>query len=275
MAIFHLAVKTIARGSGRSSVGAAAYRSGERLVNRQSGAMHDFGRKQGIDSGEVLLPAGAPSWMQNRQELWNAVEVSETRSNSRTARELVIALPRELTPGEQVQLLRGYLVEEFVSRGMVADFNIHDTHTGNPHAHVMLTTREVSPFGFRAKVRAWDKVELLQEWREAWADHCNAALADSGCKERVDHRTLFMQGIDREPTRHHGIPGKLYHRYAPEQPVTPPTVHPPAARTARQAAQDFDTAFLAALSKPIGRAELSDMDTLNARTGRQQGQGRL
>ena len=270
MAIYHLAVKTLSRSSGRSSVGAAAYRSGERLVNELSGTVHDFGRKQGIDWGAVLLPSAAPEWMGNRQALWNAVEAAETRSNSRTARELVLALPVELSRREQVNLLRGFALEQFVSWGMVADLNLHDAASHNPHAHLMLTTREITPSGFGKKVRAWDKVELLQEWREAWANHCNAALADSGHVSRVDHRTLSAQGIDREPGRHHGVPGKLLHRYRLKQPVTPSEP-----RTARQAAQDFDTAFLAALSKPIGRAELAHMDMLNARTGQQQGQSLL
>lgn len=165
MAIFHLSAKVISRSSGRSSVGAAAYRSGERLVNRQSGAVHDFGRKQGIDFSAVLLPSAAPEWIGNRQELWNAVENSETRVNSRTARELVLALPVELSQREQVELLRGFALEQFVNRGMVADLNLHDAASHNPHAHLMLTTREITSSGFGAKVRAWDKVELLQEWR--------------------------------------------------------------------------------------------------------------
>ncbi len=268
MAIFHLSVKTISRSSGRSSVGAAAYRSGERLVNQLSGSVHDFGRKQGIGFSAVLLPVGAPPQMASRQHLWNAVEASETRVNSRTARELVLALPVELAEPEQVKLLTGFVQAELVERGMVADVNLHDANSHNPHAHVLLTTRAVGPEGFGGKVRDWNRVELLAEWREAWADHCNAALAGSGDTARVDHRTLAAQGIQREPTRHHGLPGGFaQHREPPRH--TPPIQHP------RQPCPDFDTAFRAAMSKPISAALLVEMDALNARTGRQQGQARL
>lgn len=275
MAIFHLSVKTLSRSSGRSSVGAAAYRSGERLVNELSVSVHDFGRKQGIGFSAVLLPVGAPPQMASRQHLWNAVEQSETRSNSRTARELVLALPVELTEGQQVELLTGFVQAEMVGRGMVADVNLHDADSHNPHAHVMLTTRAVGPGGFGAKVRDWNRVELVQAWREAWAAACNTALADSGSAARVDHRTLFAQGIQREPTRHHGVPGG-FARFQPMQPVTPsPVSDVSPLANAGQPRPDFDTAFRAAMRKPISAALLAEMDSLNARTGRQQGQARL
>ena len=275
MAIYHLSVKTLSRSSGRSSVGAAAYRSGERLVNELSGSVHDFRRKQGIGFSAVLLPVGAPFRMASRQHLWNAVEAAETRSNSRTARELVLALPVELAEPEQVELLTGFVRAELVERGMVADVNLHDANSHNPHAHVLLTTREITPSGFGQKVRDWNRVELLSEWREAWAERCNQALADSGSTARVDHRTLSAQGIQREPTRHHGVPGG-FSRFKPVQPVTPsPVSDMSPLASAGQPHPDFDTAFQAALSKPISAALLAEMDALNARTGRQQGQARL
>lgn len=267
MAIFHLSVKTISRSSGRSSVGAAAYRSGERLVNELAGSVHDFGRKKGIGFSAVLLPKGAPEWMGNRQELWNAVEQAEARVNSRTARELVLALPVELSADEQVELLTGFVRAELVGRGMVADVNLHDADSHNPHAHVLLTTRCVGPGGFGGKVRDWDRVELLEGWRMAWAERCNATLAESGSATRVDHRTLAAQGIQREPTRHHGVPGRVA-RFADRPQPTP-------IQDDRQPRPDFDTAFRAAMSKPISAALLAEMDALNARTGRQQGQARL
>ena len=275
MAIFHLRVNTLSRSSGRSSVGAAAYRSGERLVNALSGSVHDFGRKQGIGFSAVLLPEGAPVWLGERQRLWNAVEQSETRCNSRTARELVLALPVELSEGQQVELLTGFVQAQMVERGMVADVNLHDAASHNPHAHVMLTTRVVGPDGFGAKVRDWNRVELVQAWREGWEAACNAALEESGSAVRVDHRTLFAQGIQREATRHHGVPGG-FACFKPVQPVTPSpvsTLSPLA--NAGQVRPDFDTAFRAAMAQPISAAHLGEMDSLNARTGRLQGQTRL
>ncbi len=268
MAIFHLSVKTISRASGRSSVAAAAYRSGERLVSELAGSVHDFGRKQGIGFSAVMLPGAAPEWMGNRQELWNAVEASETRVNSRTARELVLALPVELAEPEQVKLLTGFVQAELVERGMVADVNLHDASSHNPHAHVLLTTREITPSGFGGKVRDWNRVELLAEWREAWAYHCNAALAGSGDTARVDHRTLAAQGIQREPTRHHSLPGGFARLREPPR-HTPPIQHP------RQPRPDFDTAFRAALANPITPAWLAEMDALSARNRLATSRGRL
>ena len=263
MAIYHLSAKVISRSSGRSSVGAAAYRAGERLTNQHDGTTHDFRRKQGVAFSEIMLPEAAPLWMQHRQKLWNAVEVSEARVNARTARELVLALPCELSPREQVELLRGFVREQCTDRGMVADLNLHEADSPNPHAHVLLTTRAVTASGFGAKVRDWNRVELLHEWREAWAEHVNAALAESGSTARVDHRTLSAQGIQHPPSRHHGVIGAALQRrdrgqHSLTQPLTP--------QETGQTAQNFDTAFMAAMAKPISRALLADMDMLNART---------
>jgi len=117
-----------------------------------------------------------------------------------TARELCIALPRELNRAQQVELVRGFLREEFAALGMVADWSLHDEPDKNqPHVHVMLTTRELTPEGFGNQVRAWDQKKALYRWREQWAEHANHSLERAGHEERIDHRSYKTRGIDLEP----------------------------------------------------------------------------
>ena len=132
------------------------------------------------------------------------MEKAEKRKDAQTAREMDIALPFELDRQEQIQLVRDYIQENFVSAGMCTDFAVHDKGDGNPHAHIMLTTREISSSGFGGKNREWNKSEHLETWRENWAIVFNEKLQEKGLDERIDHRTLKEQGIEREPTIHEG-----------------------------------------------------------------------
>lgn len=144
--------------------------------------------------------------MLDRAELWNTVEAIEKRKDAQLARELNIALPRELKPDQRLRLIRTYVREQFVALRMVADLAIHDDGTNhNPHAHVMLPLRQVTAWGFRSvKTREWNSREMLKHWREQWAVYANDALARAGHDIRIDHRTLKIQGINREPTIHEG-----------------------------------------------------------------------
>lgn len=137
-------------------------------------------------------------------ELWNVVEAKERRKDAQLSREVEVALPVELSREQQRELLRGFVREEFVSRGMVADVCVHRHDPGNPHAHVMLTMREIGADGFGNKERGWNDGELHGRWREGWAGHANERLREAGCSERVDHRSNKARGIHREPTRHDG-----------------------------------------------------------------------
>ncbi|XAI97269.1 hypothetical protein [Dolichospermum phage Dfl-JY45] len=212
MAIYHLHVQTLSRGNGRSATAAAAYRAGERIVDVRTGEVHDYTRKGGVFHREILLPGGAPVWMLGRSQLWNAVELSEGRSDARVARELDVALPRELPRAVMLELGLGWVRAEAVSLGMVGDVCFHDLDGDNPHFHVLLTTREVNAHGFGAKVRSWDgwgrrsapNGSLVDRWRQSWMLAANASLERAGRSERIDHRTLAEQGIDRPPTVHLG-----------------------------------------------------------------------
>lgn len=170
MAIYHLSVKIIGRNAGRSSVAAAAYRSGDTLTNQWDGLTHDYSRKNWIEHTEIMLPANAPESFKDRSTLWNAVELAEKSSNAQLAREVEIALPKELTLEQQTALIKAYIEQNFTSQGMCADFAIHcppltDSKNrpldiegnptqdpekmtfNNPHAHIMLTMRPLDKQG--------------------------------------------------------------------------------------------------------------------------------
>lgn len=151
MASYHLCCKVISRGQGRSATAAAAYRAAERIYDRRTGLEHDYSRKQGVVRSEVLLPRDAPEHYLDRGELWNAVEESERRSDSQLAREFKAALPRELSRDDQWELARSWAERELVGRGMCADLCMHDRGDGNPHVHIMATTREYEPVTDRAR----------------------------------------------------------------------------------------------------------------------------
>lgn len=147
MAIYHCHCKIISRGQGRSAVGAAAYRSGEKLYNEYDGIEHDYTKKGGVAYSEIMLCENAPKEYQDRQTLWNAVEKIEKGSKAQLAREYEVALPVELSREEQIQLVRDFAKENFVDKEMCVDFSIHDKENGNPHAHIMLTTRPINENG--------------------------------------------------------------------------------------------------------------------------------
>lgn len=203
IAIYHFNVKIVSRGKGASAVAKAAYISGEKIKNEYDGTVHDYRRKREIVHKEILLPDNAPSHFKKRSVLWNAVECSETRKNSQTARHIDAALPVEIPRSEQIDLVRKFCQQCFVSKGMCADFAIHDKGDGNPHVHILLATRKVDESGFTQKERSWNDKSLLLEWRKLWADWCNHKLYFVSDK-RIDHRSYAAQGISKVPQKHLG-----------------------------------------------------------------------
>jgi len=199
-----LSIKTIGRSSGRSSVAAAAYRAGELIKDERTGLTHDYSHKGSVTYTSVILPPNAPIYLKNRSTLWNEVEKSEKRKDARTAREIEVALPKELSLNEHVRLLENYIRENFILHGMIADFAIHHEWDANPHAHIMLTTRNVNRQGFGGKNRGWDNKAYAETWRKSWADNCNRALEQNQVFERIDHRSYERQGIDQLATIHLG-----------------------------------------------------------------------
>ncbi len=211
MAIYHFSAKVISRAAGSSAVASAAYRSASRLADERLGRHHDFSNKPGVVHSEVLLPEGAPEELGDRATLWNTVEAGEVRRDAQLAREVEFAIPHEMSQAQGIELARDFVQREFVDQGMVADLNVHwamgADGLSRPHAHVMLTMREVDEHGFGKKVRDWNKTECLREWREHWAEHVNERLAALDIDARVDHRSFAQQGIDLEPQHKIGAAG--------------------------------------------------------------------
>ncbi|WP_317316780.1 MobQ family relaxase [Peptostreptococcus russellii] len=233
MAIYHLCIKIISRGKGKSAVAASAYRSGEKIKNEYDGIVHDFTRKGGITHTEILLPQNAPQEFSNRSILWNSVEKIEKSKNSQLAREIEIALPKELNREKQIELVREYVKENFVKVGMCADIALHDKNDGNPHCHILLTMRPLNDdttWGAKSKkeyildengekvklkngnyktrkinATDWNEQDKAEEWRKAWADITNKYLEENSIQEQIDHRSYQRQGIEQIPTIHLGV----------------------------------------------------------------------
>jgi Ti-type conjugative transfer relaxase TraA len=203
MAIYHFSAKVVSRANGSSAVASAAYRSASELHDDRLGRNHDFSNKAGVIHSEVMLPEGAPERLNDRTTLWNEVEGAEKRKDAQLAREVEFSIPREMNEKQGVQLARDFVKKQFVERGMVADLNVHwdkaKDGTPKPHAHVMMTMRDVGPNGFGKKNRDWNSTELLKDWREAWSAHVNERMAELGLEGRIDHRSYEAQGIALEP----------------------------------------------------------------------------
>lgn len=204
MAIFHLHVKNISRGDGRSAVAAAAYRAGETLPNAIEERDSAFGGRRDVLHAEIVCPANSAPWMADRGILWNAVEAAERRKDARLAKEIEAALPRELSPVAWLELCRTFALH-YAKEGFVADFAIHDDGTAhNPHVHVLLTTRTVTADGFGGKMRSADGRQFVEEARVLWAKLVNTALEGAGLGVSVDPRSHVAVGIERKPTQHRG-----------------------------------------------------------------------
>ena len=224
MAIYHLSVKPVSRGGGRSATAASAYRAAELVHDQTTGETFDYTRKRGVEHAEIVLPTEAArrdiNWARDREALWNEAERAENRSNSRVAREYEIALPHELTKGQRLELVRGFAAEIANRHGVAVDFAIHAPHREgderNHHAHLLATTRVIEPGGLGEKSTIeWSdtnrrKAELeparkeIEAIRERWAVLANEKLLEHGHEIRIDHRSLAAQGIEREPTTHLG-----------------------------------------------------------------------
>ena len=220
MALFRLEAKAISRGQGRSCIAAAAYRHATELRDERQQMTHSYTHKGGVAHSEIIAPVGSPTWVQDRERLWNALDAAEKRKDAITAREILVSLPRELNSDEQIELVRAFC-KQFTERRIIADVAVHRPSgldgSEQPHAHVMLADRPVdgsSPTGFAAKKdRTLATPDGIEAVRAVWADVCNAALERAEVQDRVDHRSLARQqdaaiergdteaviALDREP----------------------------------------------------------------------------
>lgn len=206
MSHYHLHVGVIKRSRGQSAVAAAAYRARAKFVDFTTGITHDYTQKKDFGGASIILPDFAPSCYRDREQLWNAVEKSETRKDAQLARHMDIAIPCELKNRRRKLVARLFCIENFVDKGMIADICYHNLEGQNPHFHVMLTMRSILPNGtFGKKVTEWNKKELLIAQRKSWADICNQELKLSGSPDaRISATSLKTCGILRNPQRHLG-----------------------------------------------------------------------
>jgi len=171
-------------------VASAAYRSGEKLMNDETGILHDFSAKGGVVMSEILLPKHVPLIYQDRQVLWNEVQKTEKRSDAQLAWEVEVAFPIEMDREQQIECVRNFIRENFVSKGMIADWALHDKGDGNPHAHIMLTVR-----GFD------DSGQWQQKTKTVFAN-----VRDAEGRDAFDPSLPSYDPKDREHTSQYRLP---------------------------------------------------------------------
>lgn len=213
-----MTAKIISRRAGRSATGAAAYRAGVKIIDKRTGEIHDYTRKSGVQSADIVMPAGC-TWAPNRSELWNAVEHKNKRADAQLAREFEVALPDELSPDQRRKLAVDFAQEIADRYCVAADVAIHNPgregDSRNHHAHILTSTNRVDGDGFGNKVRELDLIahnqggkfgqeNEIDRLRQRWAELTNECLSDAGITSRIDHRSHAERGIDREPTVHLG-----------------------------------------------------------------------
>src|SRR3990167_6160412 len=143
MAIAFAKVSIHSRSKGLSSVAGAAYRSGSILTDARTGETHDYRNRKDVIYSSIMLPNGADQAFQDRTYLWNAVEAVETRRDAQVAKDVILALPRELDLEKRIELARQFAYDHFVKHGLAVYVALHDHGDGNPHAHLYITTRRI------------------------------------------------------------------------------------------------------------------------------------
>lgn len=234
MDVISLSIDNLSRIKGQSAIAFAAYIARYKLYDERKDLKYDFSHKRDLVHSEIMLPENAPEKFYNRESLWNSVEKVEKNKNAKIARVLRISLPKELDHDTQIKMTKKYIKENFVNRGMVADFAIHDKKDGNPHIHVLLTTRSIDEQGNwmqktkmnyildsdgnkiydkatkRYKcgkviyINNWDDRENAEIWRASWAKECNERFKELEIDRTVTHMSYRRQGIDKIPTIHLG-----------------------------------------------------------------------
>lgn len=194
MAIFHLEFKIVKRSEGMSSCRKAAYHVRCRITDDRTGNTYDFSHRTDLFHHQILAPVSAPAHIiDSSTALWNEVEKVERQKDGQTARYFDVAIPCELNNEDKIKLVVEYCQKNFVDKGMIADIAFHDLDGKNPHAHVMLTLKPITPDGFGKKERSWNDKKNVILWRQAWSTLTNRYLEAAGAEERIDHRSIDTQ----------------------------------------------------------------------------------
>ena len=206
--IYHMEVSTLSRGKGRSLGASLSYISGKKIHDRYSGKTYRH-RRFDLVQCRVYLPPSSPNALRYLQCLCDELNKAEKRKDARTGRLFICSLPNELVPGEWAKIVKDFIEENFVAKGLCAVAAIHRgtnrdfPSKNNPHVHIIVSTRTVGPEGFNPqKDREHDKRCYIEIWRRAWAEVQNRAYERCHIEKRVSHESLRVQGIDRKPLRH-------------------------------------------------------------------------
>ena len=232
----HTHVDIVSRSKGESVIAKAAYNARDKLKDDYYGKTHDYSKKDDLVFSKIFLPEHIPKEFSKREYLWNEVEKIEKSKNSQLARNLLFTLPRELNEEDRIKLISEFIEENFTSKGMIADCNIHNPmasdHEEQPHAHILLTLREIDEQGnWKAKSKKeyildengekiklksgnyksrkvnlndWNEPDKAKEWRENFSKKANEYLARNNIDKRIDPRTFGEQGREELPQVHLG-----------------------------------------------------------------------
>jgi ATP-dependent exoDNAse (exonuclease V) alpha subunit len=213
MGIYHLSFKSISRNRGQSAVASSAYRRAAQMRDERLGKNFNFLHKNEVVYNKLIIPNNSPSWLKdihaitqpnaNAEKFWNLVEATEQRKDANLCYEIVTALPNEFSLEESISLIDEFIENSFTKRGMVADYSLHFKE-GNHHAHILLSTRELTETGFGAKVVAWKQKKAIYTWREAFATYANQHLIKNGLNYQISHKSNIDRGIELIPTVHEG-----------------------------------------------------------------------
>lgn len=196
-----LYVRTISRGQGHSAIRAAAYCGRRRLYDERQKKHFNFSKRPGLLYSELRLPKDAPPRLHTSEALWNAIEHHLTRINARLGRELILALPRGWPLSLHVPLMRGFLEDEFVSRGHAVDWHIHGDKPRNPHAHVLVSFPTLNEQGFGPADKNWDRRAWLVGLHGVWHRHCEHHGALAAHRPSVSYGSLHLGSAHALATR--------------------------------------------------------------------------
>ena len=232
----HTHVDIVTRSKGASVIAKAAYNARDKLNDEHYGKVHDYSKKEDLVFSKIFLPEHISKEFSDREYLWNSVEKIEKSKNSQLARNLLFTLPRELNEEDRIKLISEFIEENFTSKGMIADCNIHNPLASDngeqPHAHILLTLREIDEHGkWKPKCRKeyildengekiklksgnyksrkvnlndWNEPDKAKEWRENFSKKANEYLEKNGIDKRIDPRTFEEQGREELPQVHLG-----------------------------------------------------------------------
>lgn len=243
MAIFHMSISNVSRAKGSSSCASLAYIAASKVYEERTHQTYSYGRKERVMKVATLLPDDAPTAYADATQLFNAIEKYEQASNARTAKKIVVALPRELSLDESDEILTDFIRDNLCANGYCATYAIHrDKDGNNPHAHILVANRQINKKGEWSSKRKMEyaldekgeRIPLIdkktgkqkvdkrnrKQWKRISAEQnpldkkqfleqLREAWAVECNKhlsqeDRIDHRSNAARGIDDIPTIHEG-----------------------------------------------------------------------